>query len=148
MTFKFRLESLITIRDNILKERQSELAKAYDARKIVEETENKINTELQNNFEINRRKLQESGVLDVEYLLSLQRRNAYLNSQLNIIKHDLAQIDDEIERRKQAVIEAHTDMKIVEKLKEKKQNKYQQNELKKEIIAMDETATIRAARKE
>ncbi|MDR1484146.1 MAG: flagellar FliJ family protein [Planctomycetaceae bacterium] len=144
MAFKFRLESVITIRDNFLKECQGELAKAYEARRIVEDAENKINAELQSNFAINRQKLQDSGVLDVGYLLGLQRRNAYLNSQLNVIKRDLEQIDKEIERRRIAVTDAHTELKIIEKLKEKKQVEYKINETKKETIIMDETATIRS----
>ncbi|MDR0391094.1 MAG: flagellar FliJ family protein [Planctomycetaceae bacterium] len=144
MAFKFRLESMITIRDNILKECQSELAKAYEARRIVEDMENKINAELQDNFEINRKKLQDSGVLDVGYLLGLQRRNAYLNSQLGIIKHDLKQIDEEIEKRRIAVTEANIELKIIEKLKEKKQKEYKTNESKNETKIMDEAATTRA----
>jgi flagellar FliJ protein len=148
MVYKFRLESVITLRDNILKECQSELAKAYEARKIVEDAENKINTELEGNLEINRQKLQESGVLDVEYLLGLQRRNAYLHSQLDAIKRDLIKIDEEIERRRIAVKDAHTELKIIEKLKEKKQNEYRIKETKKEEIAMNEIAITRAIYKE
>ncbi|MDR2172330.1 MAG: flagellar FliJ family protein [Planctomycetaceae bacterium] len=144
MAFKFRLESVITLWDNTLKERQSELAKAYEARKIVEDAENNINVELSNNIEMNRQKLQDGGVLDVEYLLGLQRRNAYLNSQLNVIKRDLEKIDEEIERRQNAVVEAHTELKIIEKLKEKKQKEYTKNETKKEGIIMDEIATRRS----
>ncbi|MDR2641537.1 MAG: flagellar FliJ family protein [Planctomycetaceae bacterium] len=144
MAFKFRLESVITVRDNILKECQSELAKAYEARKIVEDAENRINAELERNIETNRQKLKESGILDVEYMLGLQRRNAYLNSQLNVVKHDLKQIDEEIERRINAVTEAHIELKTIEKLKEKKQKEYQLNETKKETIIMDEVATTRA----
>ncbi|MDR1478364.1 MAG: flagellar FliJ family protein [Planctomycetaceae bacterium] len=148
MAFKFRLESLITLRDDTLKECQSELAKAYEARKIVEDAEKKINDELQNNFEINRQRLQETGILDIEYLLGLQRRNAYLSSQLNIIKRDLVKIDEEIERRRQAVKEAHTELRIIEKLKEKKQNEYKINEAKKEEFTMNEIAITRSIRRE
>ncbi|MDR1924840.1 MAG: flagellar FliJ family protein [Planctomycetaceae bacterium] len=148
MAFRFPLEPVIVIRDNFLKECQHELAKAYEARRIVEETEEKINSDLQSNFENGRRMLQEYGKLDVEYMLGLRRHDAYLNAQLNVVKHDLARIDEEIEKRQLAVTEAHKELKIIEKLKEKKLDEFYKNETKKEQIAMDEVAIIRKNREE
>ncbi|MDR2757184.1 MAG: flagellar FliJ family protein [Planctomycetaceae bacterium] len=137
MTFRFRLEPLITIRDNILKEKQGELATAYEARRIVEEKQQALEHELAENIAAGRQRLQ-IGTVDIEFLLGLRRHEAYLNAQINVVQEHLRQINEEIEHRRNAVLEANKELKIIEKLKEKQYEKYQTEENRKETIRIDE----------
>ena len=135
--FKFRLEPLITIRDNKLKERQRELAKAYEARRIVVEAQQKIEQELEEGQQ-SVREMSQSETIDVNFLLAFQRHKAYRLLQLEKIQGDLKQIDEEIARRRAAMIDANKDLKIVEKLKEKRYDKYLEEENNAETKVMDE----------
>ncbi len=142
--FKFRLEPLITIRDNVLKEKQGELAKAYEARRKLEEKEAELNQELLDTIESGRQSVQNSvhggEAISVDYLLSLRRHEGYLLAQKEHIAQTMVSVDEEIERRRHAVMEAHRELKTVEKLKEKKKEKYDVEENRKETVMLDEIA--------
>jgi len=137
--FTFRLEPLITIRDNALKECQAELAKAYHARQIVEETRLKFEKDIEESIQ-SAREMLESGTIDVTFLLTLQDHKTYRTAQLAKIAEDLKKIDEEIERRRALVVAANKELKIVEKLKEKRYEKYLEEENKAEMKVMDEIA--------
>jgi flagellar FliJ protein len=137
--FTFRLEPLITIRDNELKECQAELAKAYHARQIVEETRLKFERDIAESLQ-SARKMMESGTIDVTFLLTLQDHKTYRTAQLAKIAEDIKKIDEEIERRRAIVVAANKELKIVQKLKEKRYEKYLEEENKTEMKIMDEIA--------
>jgi len=137
--FTFRLDPLITIRDNELKECQAELAKAYHARQMVEEVRLKLEKEIEENLQ-SAREMLASGTIDVNFLLALQDHKIYRTAQLAKIAEDLKQIDEEIERRRTLVVAANKELKIVEKLKEKRYEKYLEEENKAEMKILDEIA--------
>ena len=137
--FTFRLEPLITLRDNELKECQAELAKAYHARRIVEETRLKFEKDLEESLQ-SAREMLESGTIDVTFLLTLQDHKTYRTAQLAKIAEDIKKIDEEVERRLALVVSANKELKIVEKLKEKRYEKYLEEENKAEMKFMDEIA--------
>ena len=139
MPFTFRLDPLISIRDNVLKEKQALLAQAYEARQIKEEER----VELQRNIEGNlqaAREMMQSGKIDVGFLLGVRRHEMFLLHQHSEVVQQIALIEEEIERRRNAVVEANKELKIIEKLKEKKHEKYLAEEKRKETIQMDEIA--------
>ncbi|GHT15144.1 hypothetical protein FACS1894170_12620 [Planctomycetales bacterium] len=139
--FKFRLEPLITIRDNVLKECQAELAKAYEARRILEGMQNEIETVLANNITEGRQRMQPGQQVNVNHLLGLRQQEVFLRGRYEKIAQDIKIIDEEIEKRRETVIKANEALKIVEKLKEKRREKYLQEEKRKATIMMDEIAS-------
>ena len=141
--FTFRLDPLITLRDNELKECQAELAKAYHARQMVEETRLKFEKDIEESLQ-SAREMMESGTIDVNFLLTLQDHKTYRTAQLAKIAEDLKQIDEEIERRRVLVVAANKELKIVEKLKEKRYEKYLEEENKAEMKILDEIAGNRS----
>ncbi len=144
--FHFRLAPLMTIRDNILKEKQGELAKAYEARRKLEEKQTELDQELADTVASGRKTVHGGGTISVDYLLSLRRHEGYLIAQKDHITQTLLAIDEEIERRRAAVMEAHRELKTVEKLKEKQKEKYDAEEAKKETVMLDEIAVGRSRR--
>ncbi|MDR3181305.1 MAG: flagellar export protein FliJ [Planctomycetaceae bacterium] len=141
--FKFRLEPLITIRDNALKEQQAELAKAYDARRQLEELQDTIKMQLAANAEEGRRLMQPGQAVDVNRLLGLRRQEMFLSNDYQQLTEQIKGVDEVIEMRRNAVMLANRNLKIVEKLKEKRYEKYQDEEQHKEAVLMDEIAGIR-----
>jgi flagellar FliJ protein len=142
MPFTFRLEPLISIRDNVLKQKQAELAKAYEARRIIEETKSKIEKNIEDNLQ-SAREMQQSRQIDVKFLFATRQHEIFLFAQLEEIRRHIRMIEEEIEVRRNAVIEANKELKIIEKLKKKKHEKYLAEENRKETIQMDEIASRR-----
>ena len=138
--FKFRLTPLIAFRDNTLKECQRELAKAYDARRILEEYVQEIDRQLEEGIATVRELSQPGKTINVESLIGFRRQEMFLRANQDDLLHKIKQIDEEIEIRRVAVIEADRALKIVEKLKEKRYEKYLEEENKIETKTMDETA--------
>ena len=138
--FKFRLEPLIKIRDNVLKECQAELAKAYNARRILEEALQEVERQLAEGIAAARKLAQAGQTVNVEYLLGLRRQEMFLRANQDDLMQKMQVVDDEIERRRAAVVAANKELKIVEKLKEKRHEKYLEEEGKSETKIMDEIA--------
>ncbi|MCL2744878.1 MAG: flagellar export protein FliJ [Planctomycetaceae bacterium] len=141
--FKFQLEPLITIRNNELKKKQAELAKAYEARRRMEELGKKNEEEIAENLEAGRKMINAGGEISADYLMGLRRQEMFLQAQRKKIRENIAMIDEEIERRRAAVIEANKSLKMVERLKEGRYEKYLLEERRKETAAMDEAAAKR-----
>ena len=138
--FKFRLDPLITFRDNVLKERQAELAKAHEARRILEEDRQGIDRQLADGIVAARSAIQEGQTVDVNALLGFRRQEIFLRADRDRLTQMMGEIDKEIEKLLAAVVEANKELKIVEKLKEKQYEKYLSEESKTEMKIMDELA--------
>jgi flagellar export protein FliJ len=121
---------------------QGELAKAYEARRFVEEAQSKTDLELTKNLEQGRQ-MSQPGKINVDYLLWLRRQEMFLRAEQADWMKKLKMIDEEIEKRRHAVMIANKNLKIVEKLKEKRLEKYQAEENRKETAMMDEIALRR-----
>ena len=147
LMFRFRLEPLITIRENVLKECQAELAKAYDARRILEEAMRIVEKQLAEGVATARNLMQPGQTVNVEYLLGLRRQEMYLRANQEDLEHKMQIIDEEIERRRNIVVAANKELKKVEKLKEKRYEEYLEEEKKQETKAMDEIAGNRSGRR-
>ena len=138
--FTFRLEPLITLRDNVLKERQAELAKAYEARQILENDMKKLDQQLTDARDSARTLMQEGQKVNVDYLLGFRRQEMFLLANQNDLQEKMKLIDEEIEVRRAAVADANKELKIVEKLKEQRYEKYLAEQNKEEMKTMDEIA--------
>ena len=138
--FKFRFDPLITIRNNELKERQMELAKAYDARRILEEHLLEIERQLTEGIATARDLMQPGQAVNVEYLLGLRRQEMFLRANQDDLEKKIQIVDEEIEVRRAKVVEANKELKIIEKLKEKRLEQYLDGEKRAETKAMDEIA--------
>jgi len=147
--FKFRLEPLIKIRKNALQECQAALAKAYDERRILEEQLQEIENQLAEGTVTARNLMQPGQTVNVDYLLGIRRQEMFLLANQNALKHDIQRTDEKIERCRIAVVAANKEVKILEKLKEKRYEQHQEEEKREEIKAMDETAErLQSARKQ
>lgn len=142
---KFRLETLLSIRENLLKEKQAELAKAYEAERIVEEKRRKTLDEMVA-LSGQARSMMQSGRIDVGFLLGARRHEAFLLAMRKDMDEKLVLIRQEIDLRRQAVIEANKEVKILEKLKEKQRERYRIEQGKSDVKRMDEIAEMRTAR--
>ncbi|MGL4943397.1 MAG: flagellar export protein FliJ [Thermoguttaceae bacterium] len=140
LMFKFRLETLLSIRDNVRKERQAELAKAYDAERIVLDKIGELDSGIVSLIGEGRAAMQSDNI-DVEFLVGLRRREAFLRAQHTEATRQLGMIREEIEVRRRAVIEADKEVKVMEKLKERQYQRYTEEESRRDQKTMDEIAS-------
>jgi flagellar FliJ protein len=124
----------------VLKECQGELAKAYNARRILEETLHNVEKQIAEGTAAARELMQAGQTVNVDYLLGLRRQEMFLRANQTDLMQKIQIVDEEIERRRAIVVAANKELKIVEKLKEKRYEKYLEDENKGEAKMMDEIA--------
>ena len=137
--FKFRLSTLLRLRETTRDECRTELAQAYRADEIVEAEQERIEAEL-TKLENESRTAVSPGQLDVDRLLEARRYCLVLGGQR---KHAAGQRDaiaEEIERRRRKLVEADRQMRVLEELRERQRRRHRDNENRLEIKALDEVA--------
>jgi len=138
--FTFRLEPLIKIRKNVLQECQAALAKVYEERRLLEEKLLDIENQLAEGTATARSLMQPGQTVNVDYLLGIRRQEMFLLANQNVVMQDIQKVDEEIERCRAAVVAANKEVKIIEKLKEKRYEQYLEEEKREETKTMDEIA--------
>lgn len=144
--FRFRLSPLLKIREHVREERQGEFIKAQEAERIILEQLDRVRGEITNCMEMGRSAIQ-SGRISVDYLLALRRQEAFLLTQQHHADGQLKLVREEIERRRLALMEADREVKVLEKLRDKMEERHQQEERQVELKQMDEVAGIIRGRK-
>lgn len=146
MKFKYRLASLLKIREGVRTEKQMELNKAYEAAQIVENALQQVRENILKCTE-EARQLMTGGQVRVDFLIGLRRHEAFLLAQQSHAENQLKQIQEEIERRRIALMEADREVKVLEKLKEKLKNKFLKDQALAELKQMDEVAGRKLAQR-
>ncbi len=137
--FKFRLATLLRLRSNERDERRAELAKAYEAADILAQRQAEIEAE-QADIRRQQAELVGPGHASIEKILHVQRYTLILRVNLGQLAQQQAQVAAEVERRRLVLVEADRQVRILEKLSEKKFAEYQAEELRLEMRELDEQA--------
>ena len=122
--FRFRLETLLKLRVRRRDERHEALAKAVQAEQIVADRVRNVAREIEEGREIRRGELQ-AAELNVDRLLRGGGHEMLLRAERTKLEQQLRQIGDELERRRAALVEADREVKMLERLKEKRQEAHE-----------------------
>jgi flagellar export protein FliJ len=144
--YKFRLQPLQKIRENTRRERQADLARALEAEAVVREKIESLVQEL-DATKTEGRRLASEGKINVDFLVGLRRHEAWLLVQKQEAEQKLEQVLTEVERRRLALVEADKEVKVLEKLHEKLKEKHDAEMTAREVVELDEIASVRAARR-
>ncbi len=144
--FKFRLETLMKIRERERDEAREELAKAYQAVDILGEQFRDVAGQQQEN-ESQRSEVQAVGKISVDSVIEVQRYRLLLRASRNEVVKQIEQVEVEVERRRQVLIEADREVRVLEKLKEKQMQRHAEEQDRIENNQMDEFGTQQAVRK-
>lgn len=145
--FRFRLASLMRLRESERDERRESLAQAYHADQVLQQHQETLRGDLREN----QRQVQQCsapGPVAVERLLGRHRYELVLQTQLRQLQQQRQTIAAEIERRRQALVEADRELKILEKLRERHFQEYVFQQQKLELRELDEIALRRSTRQE
>ncbi len=138
--FQFRLTALQTLRESHRDEMRAKLAEAYQAEQLLQEQVRTIHAEEAQLQEAQRSTL---GVpeTDINQLLHAQRYSSVLRGQLGAMTQQSQLLAVEIEKRRQALVEADQEVRVLEKLRERKLAAHQRQQQLAECKRLDEVAS-------
>jgi len=120
-TFTFRLETLLRVRRLHRDERRNELAQAFRAEAVIMEQINQSERDL---AAVRRTRVVRPGTVNVDRLVDSQRFEMTLRLDGIQLAAQRAQIAEEIERRREQLVAADRDVRVLEKLREKQQTQH------------------------
>lgn len=146
-TFRFRFATLKQLRISHRAQRQGELSKAIEALEILEGQETDLLTQTAEAVDSSRAVVQ-PGNLNVDSVLGLQRHRMLLKGLIDQLRLRMKDVKAEIERRRELLVEADRQVRVLEKLEEKLAAAHATEQLAIEQKLMDELATLRGVRGE
>jgi flagellar FliJ protein len=139
MQFTFRLATLLRLRESTRDERRNHLALAYRAETMVLQELARVDGEIDSL----RRRVQAAvrpGEIDVDILMSAHRFEVVLKGRKQHALQQQELVKSEIERRRQSLVEADREVKILEKLRERHHDRWAAEENLQDIKRIDEIA--------
>lgn len=143
--FTFRLESLKKLREAERQQRRIELAEAFHAESLLHQHTSQLEQDIRE-VEQQSRIVSSPGRVHVDRILDTHRYKLMLKSQLMTLSQKEVQLQTEIERRRAALAASDRDVRVLEKLRERKQQEHRATELKHELLQLDESAAQRWCR--
>lgn len=141
-TFRFRLESALKIRQEKRDVRRQELARAYEAEKILNHERQTLRQQrLKLKLHVQQRL--QPGTVNVQVLLTAQQYNLLLQSEQQSLDSRAQQLQEEIERRRTALREADSEVQMLEKLEQRQRLQHRRRQSKREVQTLDDTAISR-----
>ncbi len=139
--FRFRLETLLRLRLAERDQRRAELAKALRAEELLRGEERTLEDQ-QIEAAARSRQLKSPGAANVDALLEIHRYEAVLAAQRQLLKQQIAQVEVETERRRQALVEADRQLRVLEKLRERQADIWKKETEREAVKQFDELAII------
>lgn len=137
--FHFRLETLQKIREAERDNRRRRLAEALQALQIVAQRRQELEVEAAVVKE-RTRSASLPGELDVSTLMNHQRYTLLLVAQRQQLQEQAARIEDEVHRRRAALVEADRQVRVLDKLREKQWAAFRKEQEQRDQKEMDEVA--------
>ena len=140
MRFQFRLQTLLRLREAARDERREQLAEVMR----IDDALRKQLTELEG-LQSEARALQRLGVgrVDVDRLLEAQRYEAVVALEILHVERQRAAVAEEMNKRREALVEADREFKVLEKLREKRLQEHGAELRAQEMKVLDEAACRR-----
>jgi flagellar protein FliJ len=142
--FKFRLATLQRLRENVRDQRRGQLGEAYRADEILQEQETRLEQE-QAGLAATLREAAAPGEIEVDRLLADHRYALLLGAQRQHLSQQRKAVAQEIDRRRQLLIEADRDVRVLENLEKRQRERHREEENRQEIKLLDEVAQRRVA---
>lgn len=145
--FKFRLATLLKLRENTREQRRRQLAEAFRVDDLLKRQIEGIDDQIAQ-LRHQCRAAVNVGEVNLDTLVAAQRNEMALRFQRGQVTKQREHVATEIEKCRAAVIEADREVRILEKLEEKQLARHQEEELRTEIKELDEAGIQRWNRQE
>jgi flagellar FliJ protein len=143
--FKFRLATLRKIRQTVRDQRRAHLAEAYRAEEILREQSEQVLREL-DGLKAVCREASGPGPVDVDRLTQAHIHDLGLKAHQQQLARQTEIVDQEIETRREALVQATRQVRVLDKLEEKQLARHRHEENRRQIAELDEVARQRAVR--
>lgn len=145
--FKFRLATLLRLREMARDERRAQLAEAFRAQDLLDEQKRQVDEHLA--AVRHRARLSVSpGEINVDRLMETRRFEMILMAQRAHFDQQQEMLSAETERRRQALVEANREVQVLEHLRTRLHDRHRAEEAGREMKFMDEVAQQQVARRE
>jgi len=141
--FRFRLATLRKLREARRDELRSKLAEAHHAVQLLEDQIAKVQDELLE-LQVSQRSAIKGTKTDINSLLAAERFQSVLRMQQSTMHDQVKLLATEVERRRQAVVEADIQVRVLDKLEERQKTEHRQKLQQIEIKTLDEIGSQRA----
>jgi flagellar export protein FliJ len=145
--FQFRLATLLRLREAAREERQIALADAYRADGVLEQRQQQLADELAG-LKGDCRQASAPGQVNVDRLVESQRYELLLRAATSQLGQQREQLGIEIQRRREAVVQANRAVRVLEKLRERQLERHRADEAYREMRLLDEVAGRMTAEEE
>ncbi len=138
--FIFRLAALLRLRESRRDECRAALAEAYRVDEVLAKQLDGLDRELDALREFCRLKVS-SRTIDVDRLVEAQRYELVARAQQRHVAQQRQTVAAEIEVRRQALVEADREVRVLEKLRQRQAEQHRREEDLREVKRLDEVAT-------
>jgi flagellar export protein FliJ len=145
-SFHFRMESLLKLREASRQQRRLDLAEAFHAEEILQNQAKQLAQDI-HDVVLRSRVSASPGHVNVDELRDTHRYRLVLEAQQAVIKQRIEQITAEVEKRRAALAEADKEVRLLEKLRERRLSEHTAAELRRELMELDEGAAQQWIRK-
>jgi flagellar protein FliJ len=140
--YKFRLETLQRVREARRDEQRQSLAEAFRAEQILAESRAELVVETEQLRELQRAAVN-GKYLNVNQLLEAQRYELLLKVRNQELTKQAIMLAAESERRRQLLVEADREVRVLEMLDDRHQAEFNKEQLRLETKQLDDIATQR-----
>jgi flagellar protein FliJ len=141
--FQFRLASVLRLREATRDERRGQLAEAYLAESKLRSRRETVERELD---ELKRlAQAPTAGPVNMDRLVAANRFESVLAAEIHVIRQHESTLAIEIERRRQALVTADREVRVLEKLRDGQHERHRQDEAAVLVKQLDEVAARPAA---
>jgi flagellar protein FliJ len=140
--FRFRLQTLQRLREMNRDEMRARLAEAYQAERILSEQRAAVDAETAA-LAAARRQMIDGGSFDVTRMLDAQRYQLLLEAQSRTMADQAARLTQEAETRRAALVEADRDVRVLDKLRERRLAQHRAAQEAADAKRLDEIAVMR-----
>ena len=137
--FKFRLATLLRLRESARDQRRSQLAEAYRAEQALLDQSRRVGDELAALMRVCR-EVSGPGELNLDRLLSARRYEVTLRAEQRDLKDKVDAVRAEIDRRREALVAANRAVRVLELLRDRQIEQHREKERIREIKELDEVA--------
>jgi flagellar FliJ protein len=140
--YKFRLATLQKVREARRMQQRQALAEAFRAEDVLSETRAALAGE-EMELRAMQRSATEGKYLDINRLLEAQRYELLLKARGQELAKQAMLLAAETERRRQLLVEADRDVRVLERLDERHREEHIRRTRRNELKQLDETAANR-----
>jgi flagellar export protein FliJ len=137
--YRFRLETLRKVREARRAQQRAALAEAFRAEQVLASNRAELEAEAATLREV-RRSAAAGRYLDVTRMLEAQRYELLLKARGQELAKQAALLAAETERRRQALVEADREVRVLELLDERKRREHDRRKQRIEVKQLDEVA--------